>query len=143
MSHPRLVKAVVRAAAVGALATIVAATPALAVVTDSYYGHLPHDGSLQVFATQRHHTGGKIQIDPNNGPNANGSMRLGLWAAGAQFTASAAIPEVYPYNKYNYMTDSTGGQTFTDRWFQIDARMVTACGWFCDDDFGGYIKYSI
>ncbi len=127
----------------GALATVITAAPALASVTDYYSGHLPHDYTLMVFATQRHHTGGKIQIDPTNGPNANGSMRMGLWAGGGQFTATAAIPQVYPYNTYKDMTDSGGGTSFNDVWFQIDARMIDGCGIFCDDDFGGYVKYSI
>ncbi len=119
---------------------------AAAATSDSYYGHLHQDGSLTWFTSiQRYHSGGSMSVRPNNGPNANGAMRMGLarqvngvWT---QFTASVAIDHYSNY-VYGFWDMITLSSYFSARWFIIDARMVDACGIFCDDDFGGAIYYS-
>ncbi len=118
----------------------VLAGPILA-TSDTVGGHLRHDGSLTLFNTWRLHTGGKIHANLNNGPNANHSMRMGLRGQdGAQFSSSQQW-DGYPID--NYFTTWAGSLTFSQRWFAINARMVDACGIFCDDDFGGTIYFSI
>lgn len=134
-----------------ALLTLVAAftigaSSALA-TTDTYYGHLNHDGSLTWFTSiQRHHaTNNGISVQPTNGPNANGAMRMGLaWQVGGvwtQFTNSVAISSYGGGSNYSFTDVNTGSSNFSARWFIIDARMVNACGIFCDDDFGGGITF--
>lgn len=118
----------------------VAAGPALA-TSDTLYGHLNHDGSLTQFNTWRNHTGGHIHANLNNGPNANKSVRVGLRGQnGVQFSATTQWDN-FPSDKF--FTDWSGNLTFSGRWFAINARMVDACGIFCDDDFGGTIYFSI
>jgi hypothetical protein len=118
----------------------VLAGPTLA-TSDTVGGHLHHDGSLTLFNIWRLHTGGKIHANLNNGPNANKSMRMGLRGQnGTQFSSSQQWDN-YPID--NYFTDWSGNPTFSQRWFAINARMVDACGIFCDDDFGGTLYFSI
>lgn len=126
------------------LALALAVSPVFA-TSDTYYGHLHHDGTLTWFTSvQRHHLSGGMSVQPTNGPNANGAMRMGLarqvsgvWT---QFTNSVGI-SCYSNCTYTFSDINTGATTFSDRWFIIDARMVDACGIFCDDDFGGTINY--
>jgi hypothetical protein len=129
-----------RAGIIATALLAIAGTPALA-TSDTLYGHLNHDGSLTLFNTWRLHTGGRIHANLNNGPNANKSMRMGLRGQdGVQFSSSQQWDN-YPQDRW--FTTWGGSQTFGQRWFAINARMVDACGIFCDDDFGGTIYFSI
>lgn len=122
------------------MALAIAVSPVLA-TTDTIGGHLHHDGSITVFNTWRLHTGGKIKSWLNNGPNANGPMRIGLRGQdGAQFSSSQ---QWNSYPQTRSFTDWAGNLTFSSRWFALNARMVDPCGIFCDDDFGGNIQFSL
>jgi hypothetical protein len=122
------------------------AVSSVSATQDTYYGHLAHDGALTWFTgIQRHHVGGGgLSVQPNNGPNGNGAMRMGLaWQQSGtwtQFTHSIAI-SCYNNCLYLFTDVNTNSYNFTDRWFIIDARMVDNCNFFCDDDFGGLINF--
>jgi hypothetical protein len=130
-----------------AIASFSLAVSSVLATSDTYYGHLHHDGSLTWFTSiQRYHQGGSLQVTPNNGPNANGAMRMGLayqvsgtWT---QFTNSYSIT-CYSNCTYGFYNPVNNATDFSARWFIIDARMTNACGIFCDDDFGGTIYYSL
>jgi hypothetical protein len=122
------------------MAVAIAASPVLA-TSDNVSGHLHHDATITYFTTWRLHTGGHIDANLNNGPNANKNMRMGLRGQdGAQFSSSQEW-STYPQDRQ--FTDWSGVNTFSQRWFAINARMVDPCGIFCDDDFGGTINFSV
>jgi hypothetical protein len=147
LRRPVHLRSIVTALSAVTLAMLLTVSTAVGYTTDTYFGHLHHDASLTWFTgTQRHHTGGSIEVLPDNGPNNQSAMRMGLaWQVGGawvQFTNSIAIT-CYNNCPQIFTDASSGSDHFSNRWFIIDARMVTACGIFCDDDFGGQITYSL
>jgi hypothetical protein len=102
------------------------------------YGHLNHDGSLTQFSTWRYHDHtGTIAAYIDNLPNGGGQLRLGLRnTSGTQFTNTTT----WTAFGSKEFTLPGGSNQISPINFAINGRM-DACGWFCDDDFGGTLYY--